>query len=165
MHAALDSMKLSSSPGLDQISYKVIRALPENYLDVLSEIFNSILRDGSFPKQWSHSLVVLIPKPQGKGVRPISLLSCFLKLFEKILYGRLRWAMESRCVIPDFQAGFRSGRSCQDNLVSLTSFVHAAFLKREVVACVFLDIAGAFDNVIPSVLSQDLYELGLPFRL
>lgn len=89
VRSALDSMKDSSAPGLDQVSYKIIKALPDDYLIVLTELYNSLFREGVFPDQWSHSLIVLIPKPQGSGIRPISLLSCFLKLMEKVLYGRL----------------------------------------------------------------------------
>ncbi|XP_039315364.1 uncharacterized protein LOC120359950 [Solenopsis invicta] len=126
--AAVDDMKNSSAPGLDQFSYKIIKALPHEFIIVLVNLFNALLQEGRFPKQWSQSLIVLIPKPQG-GVRPISLLSCFLKVLEKTLYLRLRWAMENRCSLPDFQAGFRANRSCVDNLVSLSSYVHSAFLE------------------------------------
>lgn len=44
VHAALNSMKISSSPGLDQFTYGIIRALPEEYLAVLTAIYNSISR-------------------------------------------------------------------------------------------------------------------------
>jgi len=48
--------------------------------------YNSILLEGTFPPQWRQSLVVLIPKPGGTGVQPISLMSCFLKLGKNDLH-------------------------------------------------------------------------------
>lgn len=164
IHLALNNFRLTSAPGLDQFTFKIIKSLPEEYIETLTEVYNTLLREGEFPTQWSQSLTVLIPKPQSSGVRPISLLSCFLKILEKIMHERLKWVTENSCTIPDYQAGFRPRRSCMDNLVSLTSFVHSAFMKKECVACVFLDIQGAFDEVIPSILLQDLLVLGLPYK-
>lgn len=52
VYAALNGMKLSSSPGLNQFTYKVIKALSEEYLVVLTAIYNSLFREGAFPEQW-----------------------------------------------------------------------------------------------------------------
>jgi len=92
-------MKLKSAPGIDQIDFEVISALPQEYRTLLLKIYNYILFHGNFPIQWRHSLVVLIPKPDG-DLRPISLLSCFLKLMEKMLYNRIQWHVESQHIIP-----------------------------------------------------------------
>ena len=45
-------------------------------------------KQGVISSDWKKSLIILIPS--GKGVRPISLLSCFLKTMEKIIYNKLR---------------------------------------------------------------------------
>jgi len=47
-------------------------------------------------------------------------------------------------------------------LVTLTNRIHSAFLTGASTLVVFLDIEEAFDNVIPSILVQDLREIGLP---
>jgi len=48
-----------------------------------------------------------------------------------------------------------------DNIITLTNRIHWGFLKKRSTIAVFLDIAGAFDNVIPSILFEDLREIGL----
>lgn len=70
VQSSLYSMKVSSAPGLDQFSYKIIQALPTNFLSVLVVLYNSLLRKDVFPEPWTHSLMVLIPKPQGSDIRP-----------------------------------------------------------------------------------------------
>jgi len=110
-------------------------------------------------------LVILVPKASGSGLRPIALLSCFLKLMERIIYHRLMWVIESNFFLPKFQAGFRSSRSCMDNIVILTNRIHCGFLKNSPTVALFLDIAGAFDNVISSILFRDLRDAGFPARL
>lgn len=64
--------------------------------------------------------------------------------------------MESQVILPNEQMGFRPNRSCSDSLVTLTNNIQTCFLKNEVVAAAFLDITGAFDNILPEKV---LYEL------
>jgi len=163
--AALSSIKLKSSSGLDQIDYNIISSLPEKFVSLLLHLFNNILSEGVFPPQWKQSLIALIPKPDGKGVRPISLLSCYLKLIEKMIYTRLQWFIESRHILSDFQFSFRTDRSCLDSLAALLTDVHEGFVKGESTAAAFLNIKGAFDNVIPNILIQDLKDIDIPARL
>jgi len=66
-YAALNSMKLKSSPGLDQVDYNIISSFPEKFVFLLLQLFNKILSEGVFPPQWKQSLIALIPKPDGRG--------------------------------------------------------------------------------------------------
>jgi len=163
--AAVNSMKLKSAPGLDQVDYNIISSFPENFASLLLQIFNSILSEGAFLPQWKQSLITLIPKAGSNKVRPISLLSCYLKIMEKMIYTRLQWFIESRHILSDFQFGFRPDRSCLDSLAVLFSDIHSGFVKGKITTAAFLDIKGAFDNVIPNILIQDLKNIGIPARL
>lgn len=165
LNSTLGSLKISSSPGLDQIDYRIIRSLPSQYHETLLTLYNSLVQHKSFPEDWSRTLVVLIPKPNGKGVRPISLLSCWLKILEKLVYRRLQWYVESSLLLPNFQFGFRPARSCVDNLVLFTNSIRTALQRGHYSVIVFLDIEGAFDNVVPSILISDLEKLGIPARI
>jgi len=73
-----------------------------------------------------------------------------------MLYRRMQWVVETRFFLPDFQSGFRNSRSCTDNLITLTNRINSAFLNNAPTFAVFLDIAGAFDSVIPQILIQNL---------
>ncbi|XP_018360232.1 PREDICTED: uncharacterized protein LOC108759347 [Trachymyrmex cornetzi] len=58
--------------------------------------------------------------------------------------------------------GFRPLRSSNDNLVIITNHIRAGFLRGEVMAAAFLDIQGAFDNVVPGLLVEDLKNIDIP---
>jgi len=165
LDTAIQNMKLKSASGIDQIDFEVISVLPREYRTLLIKIYNSILYHGNFPNQWGHSLVVLIPKPDGGGLRPISLLSCFLKVMEKIIYNRIQWHVESQYIIPYIQLGFRPDRSCIDSLIILASDTSKGFINKSHTASAFLDIKGDFDNVIPNILIEDLANIGIPARI
>lgn len=159
---AITVSKRKSSPGMDRIDYALIRALPRSLLLTLLDIVNSLFSEGVFPSSWQHSLVHLIPKPQGKGYRPIALTSCVLKLVEKMLLNRIHWLMENQVLLPEFQFGFRSFRSCLDNLTILTADIQSGFLQQKHTAALFIDVKSAFDNVQPNLLLQELVALNIP---
>jgi len=165
LHSAIKGAKLNSAPGIDQIDNRVISSLPKEYLDIMLSIYNNILATGSFPEQWKQSLIILIPKPDANGCRPISLLSCLLKIMERMVYNRLQWHIESQHIISDNQFGFRPDRSCTDSLVIFSGDVHKGFACNVSTIGTFLDIKGAFDNVIPNILIQELESIGIPARI
>jgi len=79
---------------------------------------------------------------------------------ERIVYNRLQWHIESQHIIPDNQFGFRPDRSCVDCLVIFSC--DKGFAHNSVMIGAFLDIKGAFDNVIPNILIQELESIGVP---
>jgi len=131
----------------------------------LLKIYNDILFEGTIPEQWKQSLMVLILKPDANGFRPICLLSCLSKIMEKMIYNRIQWYIESQHIIPDSQLGFRPDRSCIDSLVILSSEIHKGFISKSITFAAFLDIKGAFDNVITNILVQELENIGIPAKV
>jgi len=83
---------------------------------------------------------------------------------EKMIYNRIQWHIESQHIIPDNQFGFKPDRSCIDSLVILSSGIHKGFINSITISA-FLDIKGAFDNVVPNILIQDLEDIGIPARV
>jgi len=71
--------------------------------------------------------------------------SCALKIFEKIVYLRLQWLMESQTILSQEQMGFRPNRQLG---YSHTNNIHTSFLEN-VIAAAFFNITGVFDNVLP----------------
>jgi len=149
----------------DQIDNRVIFSLLHEYRSFLLRIYNDIFSKGTFPEQWNQFLMVLIPKPDANGFRPISLLSCLSKTMEKMLYHRIQWHIESQHIIPDLQLWFRPDRSCIDSLVILSCDIHKGFVNSSSTLAAFLDIKSAFDNVIPNILIRELENIGIPARV
>lgn len=65
--------------------------MSESALEILNESYNKIILDGSFHECWKEYVTVLIPKNGKKDFKPISLESCILKIFEKLIKIRLDW--------------------------------------------------------------------------
>ena len=93
--AYLKKCKTSSAPGLDGIRYGALKQANDEVYEALAKICNACMATGYFPKLWKKAEGIMIPKPGKDGkmpenYRPISLLSCMGKLFEKTLAGGIR---------------------------------------------------------------------------
>lgn len=157
---ALSARNCRSAPGMDGISYRIIKKLPIKYKLILLDIYNAIYTHNKFPTNWKKSYLHFIDKPDKKSVRPIALSSCMCKLFEVLVKNRLQWWLESRQIIPSSQSGFRRGQSCTDNLASFLLYVDDGLSNQRDTLATFLDVQGAFDNVLVDILLDKLAEIG-----
>ena len=83
----------NSSSGSDSISAKIVKCSIDIYLDTLTHIINLSLSQGVFPSQLKTAKVIPLYKSNDKQLiknyRPVSLLSVFSKIFERIVYNSL----------------------------------------------------------------------------
>lgn len=165
LNIALSSGKKNSSPGIDGIDYEILRALPIQYKLLLLDIFNEMFQESDFPTIWTESIVHFVDKPDGIGLRPITLTPCLSKLFERMVKNRLEYWVEINNIIPTNQSGFRKGRSCTDNLTNLTLEIQEALAKKEDLLAAFLDVSGAFNNVLSDILLNKLAEIKCSIKM
>ena len=164
------NMSHDSATGPDEIHYQMLKHLPESSLQTLLNIFNDIWTTGDFPEDWRLATIIPIPKP-GKDpaepttYRPIALTSCLCKALERIINKRLIWYLESNNLLTPYQSGFRAGRSTNDNLVRLETFIRDAFVKKEHVVANFFDLEKAYDTTWRYGIMKDIHKLGLRGRL
>lgn len=128
------------------------------------DTFNRLLQAGLFPESWREFLVFFIPKSIPGKFRPISLASCLLKLFERLIHARLLQWLESNSILAPSQFGFRKSKSCQDNLAILTTKIYNGFAKQQYTSCIFVDVSSAFDNVDPGTLISCLQQMSVPWQ-
>lgn len=140
----IDKLANNKAPGYDLISNYILKNLPWKAILFLTNIYNSILRITYFPAVWKYSEVVMILKPNKppdclNSYRPISLLSSFSKLFEKILLHRLN-SLEILKVIPNHQFGFRKHHSTIQQCHRLVDYISSALESKNYCPGVFLDV-------------------------
>ena len=142
----------NTAPGTDKIYYTHIKQLPDTALEYLASIYQLCIECAYFPDKWKKGATTLIPKPNKdhtdpKSYRPITLLSALGKTLERIILNRLKPHIERNNLLPDSQAGFRSGRSTQDQLFKLTQTILRGFQSNQTTLATFFDIEKAFDKM------------------
>ena len=81
--------------------------------------------------------------------QPISLLSVFSKIYEKIMYVRLYQFLEKSQLFYSLQFGFRAKHSTNHALISITETIKESIDNNKLGCGVFLDLRKAFDTVNP----------------
>ncbi|KAG5666625.1 hypothetical protein PVAND_014641 [Polypedilum vanderplanki] len=160
----ISSLPTKSSTGYDNISTNLIKNVNELASIHLSNIFNLMISEGTYPNGLKTSLIVPIHKGDNKSninnYRPISLLPCVDKIFEKIMFGQMSNWMEKNCLHDRFQYGFRERKGCQEAIAMALNVINRAIDENKSVAIISFDIAKAFDNVNLKILMRKLYFLG-----
>ena len=156
----------NSYPGPDGIHYQMLRRLSLLSLEGILALFNQSWSSGVVPHSWRRAIVVPIlkkgkPPSQPSSYRPISLTSTLCKLLERVIATRLRWFMESKNMLNQYQAGFRKGRGCVDHIVRLTQDIAASSTKKQMTLGVFLDLEKAFDMVWREGIIEQLSKMGV----
>ena len=136
-----------------------------NFTDVLSKIVNASFQQGIFPQSLKVAKVVPIHKEGSKtdvsNYRPISLLSCFSKIFEKIMHNRILGFLDKNELLCDTQYGFRPGRSCEQALLNANNHILDALSKKQIALLLLIDFSKAFDVVEHSILLHKLQHYGI----
>lgn len=160
LNQAIESRDCSSGSGTDGIDYFTIARLPIKYKLILLDIFNEMYKNSDYPEVWKSAFVHLIKKPGNTGLRPITMTQCLSKILEIMMKNRLQWWCESNNIFSKVQCGFRKSRSSVDNIYNLSLQVQDGFKAKKDTIAVFFDIQGAFDNVVPTILFNNLADIG-----
>ena len=166
----LQDTKQCSAPGEDMISYDLLKICQDSTLQVICNLFNQCLKKRIFPDIWKRAKVRMLLKPgkdkeQASSYRPISLLPCLGKLFERLINQHLVKALTEKQFINNAQAGFSKGRSSQEHLFRLAQGVSNGFKERNCTVALFVDVKAAFDSVWVNGLKHKIRQIGLPVQL
>ena len=129
----------------------------------LTHIVNLSIMHGIVPDQIAR--VVPIFKAGDKSIfsnyRPVSILPCFSKFLERIVYNHILCYLIDFNVLCDNQYGFRKNHSTTHTLIDLYDKISSVLDRREHAVGVFLDLSEAFDTVNHEILFDKLYHYGI----
>ena len=151
-----------SSAGYDGIPASIAMQLINSYVKPLSYLINKSISDGIFPTQIKLAKVIPIfksgPSTEISNYRPISVLSFFSNIFEKVLCNHLINFIEKHNILYKFQFGFRKRHSTQQAPITLVHKLTKALDIGDHVIGVYLDLKKAFDTVDHDILLRKLYK-------
>ena len=104
-------MEPKSTVGYDELSTQVIKLSVPFIISPLTHICNAVLSSSVFPDRLKYAIVKPIFKNGSKSdisnYRPISILTSFSKIFEKLMFNRLYNHFETNGILAQEQFGFR----------------------------------------------------------
>ena len=148
--------------GEDMLSNFLIHVCCYAFSKPITIIINLVLKVNTFPDVWKRTRVTPIFKNGSsssiKNYRPISIISNFAKLFEKILYSNILSNVKS--YISDSQHGFLPKRSTVTNLSCISQCKSEAIVSKGQVDVIYTDFSYAFDTINHTALINKLNVLG-----
>ena len=92
---------------------------------------------------------------------PMSVLTCFSKLLERLMYKRLIKYVEKNRILSKPQYGFKNNRSTELAVIELVDKITKAIDKGEYTIGIFLDLSKAFDTINHKILIKKLEHYGI----
>lgn len=151
-----DRLNPFKASGPDDLSARVLKECSAEIAHVLACIFNQSLLQASVPDDWLQANVAPIFKKGERydpaNYRPVSLTCICCKTLEHILVSNIMQHLSDYNILVESQHGFRSGRSCETQLVQ---FVHDLYANldgahnrgHKQTDLIIMDFAKAFDKV------------------
>lgn len=160
---AISKLKSKSSCSDKCVPSKFIKNLSCLFIHPLFLLFSQIFSLCCVPKEFRTALVTPLYKGSGprniaNSYRPISVLSPITKIFESVLFAKIRILIEPLLCLQ--QHGFRPGYSCHTALFNFTQEVFKAIdIRNGRVGAVFVDLRKAFNSVNHPILLSKLIDI------
>ena len=140
---AINQLHNGKSSGVDNIKNEHIKSTAYVMIPIYKKLFNLVLDCGIIPESWPIGIIKPVYKNKGDPIkseiyRPITILSCFSKLFTLILNNKLKEYTENHNVITSCQAGFRQKHPTVDNLIIIKSLIDIARANKTKLHCCFV---------------------------
>ena len=153
------------APGHDGVQMTTVKQFISFISEPLTHVINLSLSTGIVPANMKIARVIPVFKKDDPllftNYRPISILPCFSKFLERIIYNRFLDFINKKCILFLHQYGFRKHHSTCLAMIQLIENITSALDKKEVAIGIVLDLSKVFDMVDHEILFTKLSHYGI----
>ena len=165
IYEASKFLKNNKAVGLDQISNEMIKCALPFIHTALKRLFNSILWNSHYPREWKVGIIVNLFKSGNSydpnNYRGLTINSCLGKLFNTILNNRLVKFLDSGNIICDNQIGFKKKARTSDHIFIVNTIFKKVCKSNQKLYLCFVDFQKAYDSVWRDALMLKLLRSGI----
>lgn len=163
LETIISSLKNNRASGENQITAELWKNASREAIESLQKVFQEIWLKEMIPEEWKMALIHPIHKKGDKkdpnNYRGISLLDVTYKIFSRALLNRAEPQLDYQ--LGEYQAGFRKGRSCPEQILNLKNLMAYQKSRAKKYVITFIDFQKAYDSLDRETLLAILTELGL----
>jgi hypothetical protein len=167
MERVITSLNKNASASCDEIPTLVIKQCMGYIMKPLVHICNASFQHGIFPDEMKIAKIKPLfkngDKQDMRNYRPISVLSVFSKILEKLIYNRLLYFFKKHYIrlLTEVQHGFRENKSTETASQSFIESVQEALDKQRKAIGIFLDLSKAYDVINHETILDKLDSYGV----
>ncbi len=169
VYKILSCLDPAKATGPDGIGNLILKEAAVAIAQPLSHLFNFCVSMGYFPDCWKLAYVTPLFKKNNETLctnyRPISLLPCISKVFEKLLFDHIFHFLRSHNLLNKHQSGFIPGDSTINQLIKICNNLYQCMEDGDEMIGIFLDLTKAFDKVWHKGLLYKLKKIGVCGKL
>ena len=158
-------LKNSKSTSIDELDNFCVKIAADVIDKPLHHVITLSILQQTFPRSWKYSKVIPLHKKDCKlsmkNYRPVSILSPFSKILEKVVYEQLYDYFTNNKIFHPNLHGYRQHRSTQTALLTMYDRWVKAAEAGQVSGVVLLDLSAAFDLVDPELLVKKMRIYGI----
>ena len=155
----INKLPTKTSSGHDQISSRILKEIKYIISEPLALLTNQVINTSIFPTKLKLAKVIPLYKKGDissiENYRPISLLSSFSKVIEKIIFNQLFIFFQSNNLFYNSQFGFRKNHSTEFAALELIDIIKKELDAKHDPFAVFLDMSKAFDTIDHTILLRN----------
>ena len=152
------------SPGPDNLENEIFKNLNQNNLKIVLNFLNHCITTETIYQSWKQGYTSLIYKKgcthDPNNYRPITLLSCFYKLYSRIITKRLTKIVKEENLLTNSQNGFLEGKSTKTCIFDAIALLEDASINKTDLYTCYIDFANAFDSVPHEGIRNTLINMG-----
>jgi hypothetical protein len=161
----ISAMPKNKAPGLDKITLNFIIDCLQYIFQPITDIINSSLTQGIFPKAWKIAEIIPIPKTDEveptSNNRPISLLPILSKICERVVHQQFTNYLTINKLLSTHQNGNKQHHSTETLGLQITDDILNAMDRKEITAMILLDVSKAYDSISHSLLAAKFKSIGV----
>ena len=155
-------LSANKSVGPDAIPPSIVKASFIVVTPPLTNLFNATVEGNIFPSDLKYANISPLYKKDDntkkENYRPISILPCISKIFERLLLQQISSYITS--ILSPYLCGFRQGYNAQHALLRLTNNLNKRLDNKEKVGILMMDLSKAFDCIPHKLLIAKLHAYG-----
>ena len=159
------SLPENKAHGLYSFPVRILKCASTVISKPLVKIMNLSVETGKFPSKLKHAKIIPIFKSGDElecgNFRPISLLSNINRLFEKMMYSRVKAFITKHDILCPSQYGFRQNYSTEHALLDIVNKIQTNMDNKLFSCGIFIDLKKAFDTVDHEILLYKLNHYGI----